>query len=166
MIETRIVSRTAFEVIGKSTWISGQDNAQFARFWAACGEDGTMGQLAQITGMRAGLQTGGSVMGVSCVEKDPSNRAFYFMVGVEKPADCDDLLETHAVPACDWAVFSGRGEMPGALIEAEMYAFGEWLPSSGYEHALAPEIKVYLPDEVVAETGVICEFWLPIRPAG
>jgi AraC family transcriptional regulator len=31
----------------------------------------------------------------------------------------------------------------------------EWLPTSGYEHALAPEMEVYL-------SGDACEFWLPI----
>lgn len=163
MIEHRIVTRPAFDVVGVSTWISGQDNAQFARFWAQCQRDGTIGRLAEITGLRAGPQTGGSLIGVSCVEGDPSIRAFHFLIAVETPAwrDIPDL-GTHHVPASDWAVFSGRGEMPGALIEAEMCAFGEWLPASGYEHALAPEMEVYPPDDVVARSGVVCEFWLPV----
>jgi AraC family transcriptional regulator len=34
----------------------------------------------------------------------------------------------------------------------------EWLPNSGYEHALAPEMEVY-----PSQGEEYCEFWLPIR---
>ena len=44
-----------------------------------------------------------------------------------------------------------------ALIRAEMEAFMNWLPSSGYIHDNRPEIEVY-PEG----TGVYVEFWLPI----
>ena len=45
-----------------------------------------------------------------------------------------------------------------ALIRAEMEAFMNWLPSSGYIHDNRPEIEVY-PEG----TGVYVEFWLPIK---
>ena len=72
-------------------------------------------------------------------------------------------LESYQVPAATWAVFRNPGPMPGALIAAEMYAFTEWLPASGYRHAPAPELEVYLPEAVVRASGVLCEFWLPIE---
>ena len=44
-----------------------------------------------------------------------------------------------------------------SLVSAEMYAFMEWLPKSGYIHAFAPELEVYLANEKDS-----VEFWLPI----
>ena len=40
MSKPRIVERPAFQVVGKKTWISGQDNALFGRFWDRCRAEG------------------------------------------------------------------------------------------------------------------------------
>jgi AraC family transcriptional regulator len=161
----KIVSRPAFEVVGKKVWISGQDNAQFGRFWEQCNADGLFESLEKLTGFQAGPQTGGATLGVSCVEKDPARRDFFYMLAVEKPAGCPETgLETHPVPATQWAVFESRGRMPDALVSAEIYAFSQWLPRSGFTHALAPEMEVYPPDNNLGNGEVLCEFWLPIQP--
>ena len=56
MIEHRIVDLPAFEVVGPKTWISGQDNEIFGRFWERCRQDGSLDVLRQITGeVRYGL---------------------------------------------------------------------------------------------------------------
>jgi AraC family transcriptional regulator len=165
MIDVRLVERPAFEVVGRKTWIGGQDNAEFGRFWAQCRADGLLAALAELRGSQPGPQTDGMFLGVSQVERDPSDRAFYFMIAVEAPADSSDAdLERHTVPAARWAVFRTQGAIPDALVEAEMYAFGEWLPASGYAHAPAPEMEVY-PPEGEGEAGLV-EFWLPIQSAG
>ena len=44
--------------------------------------------------------------------------------------------------------------------QSEIYAFTQWLPASGYAHANAPEMEVYLPGVSGAE--YVCEFWLPV----
>ena len=100
--------------------------------------------------------TKSDVLGVSCVEKDPNNRAFDFYIASE----CSELdgYEEYVVPAATWAIFRTKGKLPQALVNAEMYAFMEWLPTSGYEHAVAPELEVYPADE--SET---VEFWLPVK---
>ena len=36
MTAYRLIELPAFEVLGKKTWISGQDNALFGRFWEQC----------------------------------------------------------------------------------------------------------------------------------
>lgn len=99
---------------------------------------------------------GRSVFGVSRVEKDPSNRAFDFYIAAETTVQPEGL-EHFTVPAARWAIFSNRGSLPEALIDAELYCHMEWLPKSRYQHALAPELEVYPaddPDRV--------EYWLPI----
>jgi AraC family transcriptional regulator len=163
MINFRIIERPTFDVIGQKTYISGPDNEQFGRFWQESQRNGLMGNFWQLRAGQVGAQTGGLTLGISCVEKDPSKREFFYMIAVEKPANCPpglvEGMETYTVPATRWAVFECRGKVPESIVKAEMFAFMEWLPKSGYEHALAPEMEVYpnLGDEY-------CEFWLPIQP--
>ncbi len=163
MVTYRIVARPAFEVIGRKTWIGGPDNEAFGRFWAQCHADGVIATLGRLRGADPCPQTGGAIIGLSCVEQDPAKRDFFFLICIETPDGLSDAdvaalgLERHPVPAGEWAVFEGHGAMPDALVAAEMYAFMEWLPASGYAHAPAPEMEVYpLSDEPY------CEFWLPI----
>ncbi len=166
----RIVSRPAFEIIGPKTWIGGQENEQFGRFWERCRANGSLDTvqcIQQSSGWPAGPQTGGAVLGVSRVEADPFRRAFFYMIAVETPLNglppgvAVKGMERFTIPATQWAVFECHGQMPDALVAAEMFAFLEWLPASGYQHALAPEMEVYLPT-----SEMYCEFWLPIVAKG
>ncbi|MDD3244022.1 MAG: GyrI-like domain-containing protein [Eubacteriales bacterium] len=157
MIEVRVESKPAFAVAGKKVWISGQDNEQFGRFWAEANSGGLTDRLRALAGNVPGAVTKSSVFGVSCVEKDPNDRAFDFFIAAELDSANAQELETYVVPAAKWAIFSNRGELPMSLVKAEMHAFMEWLPASPYQHALAPELEVY-PD---AEPDLV-EFWLPL----
>lgn len=160
MVPHRIVDRPAFTVAGRSVWISGQDNDQFGKFWAQCKSDGTFDHFQALTGFAPGPQTGGTALGVSRVEADPYCRTFDFLIAIEVPGDLDTGdLERYTVPPARWAVFEAHGPLPGALVAAEMYAFVTWLPTSGYAHALAPEMEVYPPS---SDGEPYCEFWLPL----
>ena len=161
MVPYRLIDRPAFTIAGRSTWISGPDNEQFGRFWQQCKDDGTFGRFQVLTGMAPGPRTQGHVLGVSRVEADPTNREFSFLIGVEVSdgADTGDL-ERYTVRAARWAVFEAHGPVPEALVAAEMVAFMEWLPASGYVHAHAPEMEVYPPSP---DSQPYCEFWLPVE---
>ena len=92
------------------------------------------------------------------MEKDPNNRAFYFYIAAEAADEAaKDEWESFVAPACTWAIFSNKGELPMSLIRAEMVAFMEWPPASSYRHAHAPELEVYPTDD-----SSLVEFWLPI----
>ena len=164
MTEYRIIQRPAFQVVGKKTWISGQDNSLFGQFWEQCTAEGLFEVFKQISSLRPGPQTRGVTLGVSCVDQDPSKREFYYLIGIETAQDCTAAgLESYQVPASQWAVFECRGKVPDAIVQAEMYAFMEWLPASGYVHANAPEMEVYPPESDGSSEDNYCEFWLPIR---
>lgn len=161
MVSMRMEEKPAFKIIGRKTWINGTDSSQFGRFWQQCGEDGLLQTLSSI-GRQPGSVTSGMFLGVSCVEKDPSVRDFYFYVAAESASGPDnDDLEEYTVPASRWAVFQNSGVLPDALIEAEMTAFMKWLPASSLRHAAAPEMEVYPPCDTMGETLV--EFWLPVE---
>lgn len=161
MINYRIVERPAFHVLGRKTWISGQDSALFGRFWETCRQDGLFDLFEQVNQLRPGQQTGGTTLGFSRVENDPALRSFDYMIAVETPPDSSlGNLEAYLVPASLWAVFECWGKVPESIVAAEIYAFSEWLPAFGYRHANAPEMEVYLPGESGDE--YLYEFWLPI----
>jgi AraC family transcriptional regulator len=162
MIKHHIVEKPAFDVIGKKTWISGQDNALFGQFWAQCQEEGLFEIFEQLRDNRPGPQTGSSLLGISCVEKDPADRAFYYVIAIEKTEKFPGGLEIYHIPASRWAVFECVGKVPDAIVKSEIYAFTEWLPSSQYEHAKAPEMEVYFPGNDGSSNDSYCEFWLPI----
>ncbi|GAP13381.1 uncharacterized protein conserved in bacteria [Longilinea arvoryzae] len=165
MVKYRIVDRPAFEVVGWKTWITGPDNQQFGRFWEKCREDGLFKKFAELGRQRPGLQTRGTPLGISCVDEDPTKRNFYYMIAIEKPAqEIPTGLEVRGVPAAQWAVFECHGKVPESIVEAEMFAFQEWLPASGYIHAHAPEMEVYFPGNDGQSENSYCEFWLPVEP--
>jgi AraC family transcriptional regulator len=161
MNKPQIVERPTFQVVGKKTWISGQDNALFGRFWDQCRTEGLFEVFKEISGFRPGPQTGGVTLGISCVEQDPAKREFYYMIAIEDADPVADL-ETYSVPASQWAVFECHGPVPGSIVQAEMHAFMEWLPNSEYVHANAPEMEVYPPGSDGSSEDSYCEFWLPI----
>ena len=157
MVEVRIEEKPAFDALGRKVFITGQDNEQFGRFWEESRQNGLLEQLRALNDNRPGPVTGSTTFGISCVEKNPDNRAFDFYIATEAGERMDEMLERHPVPACKWAIFANHGELAQALIEAEMYAFLQWLPASGYKHALAPELEVY-----PAHDNTLVEYWLPI----
>jgi len=162
-MKPKIIERPAFQVVGKKTWISGQDNSLFGRFWEQCRSEGLLEVFEQVGGLRPGAQTGGVTLGISCVERDPDDREFYYLIAIESPEPVAEL-ETYVVPASRWAVFECHGPVPESIVQAEMYAFIEWLPHSGYVHAFAPEMEVYPPESDGQSEDNYCEFWLPIAP--
>ena len=83
MISVRIEEKPAFRVIGRKVWITGQDNAQFDRFWSESHANGLIDRLRALSGGQPGKVTGATTVGVSRVEKEPANRAFYFFIAAE-----------------------------------------------------------------------------------
>lgn len=167
MINYRIVERAPFDVIGKKVWIAGvEDGATFGRFWDQCRAEGLLARFEHLTGCQPGPQTHGVTLGISRVDQNPAKREFFYMIAIEKPEGCSswDDMETYRVPATQWAVFECHGSLPEALVQAEMFAFREWLPASGYVHANAPEMEVYPPGSDGQNDDNYCEFWLPVKP--
>ncbi len=162
MTRVRRVRAPEIRVCGKSVFITGQDNAQFAAFWDECQKNGVIERLTKIFCRNAATVTNSRVFGVSRVEKDPGNRAFYFYIVAEcgsEPVDGD--FDVFTIPACEWAVFENEGELPMCLVDSEIYAMTKWLPESGEEHAMMPELEVY--PNVKCASGVKTEFWLPLK---
>lgn len=109
-----------------------------------------------------------------CCEWDRSKDEFTYVIGV-------DLAEEHAPLAegtrefrlkpATYAVFESIGPMPHTIQDVWRRAFFEWFPTSGWEHAGAPDFEVYPPFAADDPRGDInspqcySEVWIPIRKA-
>lgn len=71
-----------------------------------------------------------------------------------------DDLKTVAVQAHTWAIFPNQGPFPKTLQETWASAFAEWLPSSDYELAEAPEISFTKWGD--DPSSVYSEIWLAV----
>ena len=155
-MEYRIVKKDAFRIVGVRDKIVMDAEVNFERvpiFWQETAEKGLIPAIASlVNGEPAGI------LGVSSCFPEDEDNWYYIAAVTDKPVP--DGMREFTIPACTWAVFPGQGEMPGAIQELERRIVAEWLPTSGYEWAEAPDIEVYLeptPDNAKYEV------WLPIK---
>lgn len=151
-MEYRIEEREAFRVVGFS--MKGPMSLEncFERvpeFWGQ-----TAGEIPRL----AALMDGSGPMGILGVSAcDGGNFSGYYIAAATRAPAPANMAE-YSVPAGTWAVFPCRGPMPQAMQDLQRRIVSEWLPSSGYEYAEAPDIEVYSADNLHNEV------WLPIVP--
>ena len=149
-MEYRIEEREAFRVVGFS--MKGPMSLEncFERvpeFWGQ-----TAGEIPRLAALMDGSGPMG-ILGVSACDGG-SFSGYYIAAATRAPAPAD--MAEYSVPAGTWAVFPCRGPMPQAMQDLQRRIVSEWLPSSGYEYAEAPDIEVYSADNLHNEV------WLPI----
>ncbi len=151
-MDYRIETKEAFRIVGISAPLDKEIENNFAvvpEMWRKAAVDGTIHKLAGMTDAPpAGL------LGVSACNDEEQWRYFIAVCCTKTSVE----FEEYTVPASTWAIFSGRGTNR-SLQELERRIITEWLPTSGYEYADAPDIEVYLnPDPQNAEY----EVWIPV----
>lgn len=150
----RIEEKSEFRIIGITQPLYKEIEKNFEivpQMWGKAAEDGTIEKLiAMMDSEHMG------VLGVSVCNKQ-DNWKYFIAIVSNKPVD--GKFEEYIVPASTWAIFSGEGTMPNSIQELEKRIVTEWLPTSGYEYANAPDIELYLsPDPQNAKF----EIWLPV----
>lgn len=135
----RVVEKEGFRIIGVSQPLHKELEQNFMtvpKMWQQAAADGTIGRLAaMMNGQPMGL------LGVSACNDEEEWR-YYIAVASSMPRPGQGL-EEYYVPASTWAVFPGSGTNI-SLQELEQRVIREWLPTSGYEYADAPDFEVYL----------------------
>jgi AraC family transcriptional regulator len=94
-----------------------------------------------------------------------NGRDFDYYIAVASSRPAKEGMAEYEVPACTWAVFDCVGPMPNALQDLQKRIVTEWLPSSGYEYADAPDIEVY-PEGNQESADYRCQAWLPVTKKG
>jgi AraC family transcriptional regulator len=126
-------------------------------FWGKIAQEGLMLQLVS----QMSCQPFG-VLGVStCMD----GKTFDYYIAVASENETPIGMVDTIVPASKWAIFECIGALPHALQDLQRRIITEWLPSSGYEYADAPDIEVYTEGNQQAEV-YRCEVWLPIKKGG
>jgi AraC family transcriptional regulator len=169
-MEYRIVEKESFRVVGVREPLSvaplpeksdiGKDfdladvEESFKRvpiFWQ---ESAQSGKIAEICKMIDNEPLG--LLGVSDCSDAGGSNFYYIAAATDKPVP-DGMYEL-IIPAGTYAVFSGSG-LPSSIQDLQKRIYAEWMPSSGYEWANAPDIEVYLDDN---PRHMKYEVWLPV----
>ena len=153
----KIVTKEAFRIVGVKEHMNMNMEECFEkvpRFWQTTVQSGIVPQILSL--MNPELP---GLLGVStCMSGEDLD--YYIAVATDKPTPKD--MTEYEVPAGTWAVFECIGPMPGAIQELQKRIVTEWLPTSGYEYANAPDIEVYF-DGNQQSADYRCEVWLPIK---
>jgi AraC family transcriptional regulator len=83
-------------------------------------------------------------------------------VGVATTQSHSDKWQVLSVTASTWAVFTSRGEFPGALQNTWRRIYSEWLLPSEYEINRGPEILWMDGDDASEADDNHCEIWIPV----
>ena len=98
------------------------------------------------------------ILGVSTCDKGDFS-GYFIAVATEKPVP--DGMEEYIIPETTYAMFESVGPMPESIQNTQQRIISEWLPTSGYEYAAAPDIEVY-PERYQQAEDYRSEVWLPI----
>ncbi|EFV75429.1 transcriptional regulator [Bacillus sp. 2_A_57_CT2] len=155
-----IVKKEAFQVAGikKEFSLCNEENlAGIPKMWDEVNSNGTADKLFMLNN--------GEIKGVLgvCVDnrsKKPDSMDYW--IGASFKGEKPDSFECLEVPASKWAVFEVHGAMPHAMQNTWKKIFSEWFPSSGYEHAAAPELEVYTAGDA-SNSDYYSEIWIPVK---
>lgn len=152
----RIEEKGTFRIVGakKHFDLNLEENfVQVPQFWGETFQTGMILEIGQLSNKEPY-----GVLGVStCM----SGKDFDYYIASSTDKPLPDNMHEYMVPASTWAIFESIGPMPEAIQELQKRIIAEWLPTSGYEYADAPDIEVY-PEGDTSSPNYRCEVWLPI----
>lgn len=158
-MEYRIEHKPAFRIIGygRTVGASLEENAGIIpQMWTELAMSGEVAKLMQR--MVPSTAYPGGLLGVCGAVGEEWK--YYIAVATGQNETLPEGMEESVVPESDWAIFPGRGRMPEAITDLERRVITEWLPSSGYEYADAPDIEVYLTPN---PQNAVFEVWMPVK---
>ncbi len=156
-MDYRIEKKDAFRIVGIAEPLHNEIEKNFEivpQMWQKASMNG---MIQKLTSMMNSEPMG--LLGVSACNDMDSWRYF---IAVASTQSIDNTLEEYTVPPSTWVVFSGEGTAQ-TVQELEKRIVTEWLPTSGYEYANAPDIEVYLSADPV---NTKYEVWIPVVKKG
>ena len=153
----KIVEKEEMHIIGFKQRFSTENNSQMTeipKMWDSVTEE----MKNRITE----LSNNDGVVGLCA---DMYNNSFDYWIGCMSDKECPADLEQMTIPATTWAVFEVIGSMrplPNAMQDIWKRIYSEWLPNSGYEHAMLPEIEYYSKGDMMSD-DYKSEIWIPVK---
>ena len=166
----RIEQKEAFEVFGIERVFSNDETNEVPDFWTECHQNGRYEELFDDAGgvrhpdghgypREDGLCVINAVYGYC----EPGENNFPYMIcALKKDGDKTDGYKVAQIPKATWAVFrSAESDSVGMQIpQLFNRAYSEWLPSSGYDKALGPDMEMY---GVAGNGKYFEEVWIPVK---
>ncbi len=152
----KILSKDAFKIVGVKEHydLNVEENfLQVPMFWQKTAQSGIIPAICSLMNKEP--------FGVLGVSTCMNGQDFDYYIAVATDKETPAGMADYTVPECTWAIFECVGAMPNALQELQKRIVTEWLPTSGYEYANAPDIEVYFEGDQQA-SDYKCEVWLPI----
>jgi AraC family transcriptional regulator len=151
----RIEEREAFEVFGVEKIFGNDETDKVPGFWSELHKNGEYERLYQAAGAKPS-DNGMCCINAVCGYSEPGENNFPYMIcALRKPDSNTDGFKIAQIPKTTWAVFRGETKNIGlAIPELFRRAYSEWLPSSGYDKAIGPDMEIYYKD--------FEEVWIPV----
>lgn len=147
----RIEQKNSFSVVGVKQRFSNVDGLgeNIGKMWSETPQE-TIAQIAELGNGLVGVYSG--------MYED--NTTDYYIAAITKKHPPKTLC-TLEIPPLTWAIFEIVGALPTAMTEMWVRIFSEWFPSSGYEHAEAPEVEWYSNGDL-SSPNYKSEIWIPV----
>lgn len=152
----RIEKREAFRIVGVKEHYKIDVESNFAEvplFWQRTAQSGIIPDIVALANKEP--------FGLLGVSTCMNGKDFDYYIAAATDKEIPEEMCEYIVPECTWAIFECVGPMPESLQNLQKRIVSEWLPTSGYEYADAPDIEVYFEGNQMAE-DYKCEAWLPI----
>ena len=148
----RIENKEAFRILGVSMPLNNEVEKNFIEVPKMWQEMIQSGKVMVLTKYMDSQPMG--VLGVSACNDEEQWKYFIAVASTKN----DNKYEEYTVPAATWAIFSGEGSGM-SIQELEKRIVTEWLPTSGYEYANAPDVEVYKSED---PSDMKFEVWIPV----
>jgi len=152
----KIEKKDAFRIVGVKEHLTLNVEENMTRvpvLWAETFQNGRFEIICSLSNREPS-----GILGVStCMNGE--NLDYYIASATNQPVP--ENMYDYEIPASTWAVFECIGPMPTAIQEMQKRIISEWLPTSGYEYADAPDIELY-PEGDTTSPAYRTEIWLPV----
>jgi AraC family transcriptional regulator len=158
----RIEEREAFEVFGIERIFKNKESDKVPDFWTELKNNGEYDRLYKAAGTKRG-EDGKHCINAVCGYSEPGDDSFPYMICALKKVDSETSdFRVAQIPKTTWTVFrSKKSDYMGTEIpELFRRAYSEWLPSSGYDKAIGPDMEIYFTD---ADGKFFEEVWIPVK---
>lgn len=151
-MEYRIEKKNAFRIVGikqHTTMENGECYHSTPLLWRDLMENGRQNDILALQNEEpVGL------LGVSNYSPDFSTSEFDYYIACASNKPVEDGMSEFIVPASTWAIFTCKEKNADAVQKLEQRIVMEWLPTSGYQFAKAPDIELYSEE--------VWEVWVPV----
>jgi len=158
----RIEEREAFEVFGIERIFGNDETGKVPDFWTELRQNGEYERLFRAAGAKRG-EDGKHCINAVCGYCEPGEDVFPYMLFAYKKLDSDTAgYKVAQIPKATWAVFRSEETTAMGVEIPTLFsrAYSEWLPSSGYDKALGPDMEIYY---TTPSGKHFEEVWIPVK---